>query len=177
MFESALSDCYFMRRLVLTDEGEDDEDYEAAIEEVAPIFIKIPVSMLAPSLDQCMLLGILGGYYAVDVYILIDSIEENYEEIIIEPYGIRTNITLLITSRFEDEDVEVITGITTPYGEFALGFFDGNQMVSPIMDDYLAKELGLKVSKEALEKHNEFLESIECDDCEECVYVPNALYV
>ena len=171
MFENNLSDCYFMRRMTLS-----DDEYD---EEAEPIFIKIPVSLLAPSMDQCILLGVLSGYYAVDAYILIDSIEENYldqSQVTIIPFGVVTNITLLITSEFED-GVEAITGIITPYGEFALGFFDGNQMISPIMDDYLAEELGLKASMEVQAAHNDFLKSIECDDCEEKVYIPNALYV
>ena len=123
MYDSGLVRSYFMRRMTLSDDEYDDE--------AEPIFIKIPVELMTPSLDQCILLGILGEYYAVDAYILIDAIEEDATcpgKIAITPFGLVSNITLLLASSFED-GVEVITGLITPYGEFALGFFDGNQMV------------------------------------------------
>ena len=170
MYDSGLVHSYFMRRMTLS-----DDEYDA---EAEPIFIKIPVELMAPSLDQCILLGILGEYYAVDAYILIDAIEEDATcpgKIAITPFGLVSNITLLLTSSFED-GVEVITGLITPYGEFALGFFDGNQMISPIIDDNLIKSLRLKTSDEVQAAHNDFLESIKCSDCEEHVYIPNALY-
>lgn len=168
MYKVNSDGCYFMRRTTLS---EDEFD-----EEAEPVFIKIPAKMMSPPRDLCLLMGILGGYYAVDGYILIDSIEESEFEITIEPYGVMANITLLITSRFKDEDLEVITGIITPYGEFALAFFDDNIMVSPVIDKCIAKELGLTVSEEVLVAHNDFLKSIDCDDCEEKVYIPMALY-
>lgn len=168
MSEIFVNPCYFMRRTTLS-----FDEYD---EEAEPVFIKIPVELMAPSYDQCVLLGVLGGYYNVDPYIIIDSIEEKYGKVSIVPFGIRANITLLITSCYED-NVEFITGLVTPHGEFALGFFDGNQMILPIMDNSIAEELGLRLSKEVLEAHNDFLKSIDCGDCDERVYVPNALYV
>ena len=170
MYDSGLVHSYFMRRMTLSDDEYDDE--------AEPIFIKIPVELMAPSLDQCILLEVLSEYYAVDAYILIDNIEEDATcpgKIAITPFGLVSNITLLLTSSFEN-GVEVITGLITPYGEFALGFFDGNQMVSPIVDDNLIRSLRLKASDEIQAAHNDFLESIECSDCRERVYIPNVLY-
>ncbi len=160
---------YFMRRTTLSFD-EDDEDAE-------PIFIKIPVDILSPSLDQCALLGVLSGYYAADPYIIIDTLVEDmpeYGKISLVPFGVTSNVTLLITSC--EEGLEVISGLITPMGEFELGFFDGNQMVLPIMDNDITEELGLRISEEVLVAHNDFLRSIDCEDCEERVYVPIALY-
>ena len=162
---------YFMRRITLSFDEED--------EDAAPVFIKIPADLLAPSFDQCVLLGVLDGYYSTDTYILLDALEEDImdqEKVNVIPFGVATNITLLVTLCYED-GLEEIIGLITPLGEFELGFFDGNQKISPILDDYIAKELGLKLSTEVLELHNDFLRSIECDDYNEKVYIPNALYV
>ena len=163
------SPSYFMRRTTLS-----SEEYD---EDVALVYIKIPANILMPDLDQCIILGVLDGYYAVDTYILVDSCEEDmmeYGKFNLVPFGIAANITLLITRRYED-GVEEIMGLITPLGEFALGFFDGNQTVAPILDEYVAEELGLSLSEEILELHNDFLKSIECDD-DERVYIPKKLY-
>ncbi|MDO4889664.1 MAG: hypothetical protein Q4A25_03190 [Candidatus Saccharibacteria bacterium] len=161
--------CFFMRRTTLS---EDEFD-----EEAAPLFIKIPIDFMMPSVNQIALLTMLGEYYGADGYMLVDSLEENKftGDVRLVPFGISANITLLITSTFSD-GVEMIVGLITQCGEFALGFFDGNDMVIPVLDKEISRILELETSEKVQEAHNDFLRSIDCEDCKEQIYIPNVLY-
>lgn len=163
---------YYLRRVVLPPDEFDESDN--GIE----LYIRIPTA-LAPELfpDQEAILTILDQYYEADGYLMIDDITELADgRIYVEVFGITSNISLLVTAKCEYDGSEEIIGMITPYGEFALGFISGNEMVFPTLDDGIREALDLKPSKEVTVAHNQFLESIDCPDCNEYVYIPQALY-
>ena len=119
-------------------------------------------------------------FYDADCYLLIDDIlEYSGDQIGIVPFGITTSKAMLITAPIEDdEDRELLCGITSTIGEYSLiaidrdsGYFTGL-----VVNQTLADFLGLEYIEQDTDRHQRFLESIGCFDEKEFIYYPSALY-
>lgn len=150
------------------------------IEEMAPVFIKIPITILSPSPDMLALLMSLESFYDAECYLLIDEILEiSDDQIGILPVGVATSEAMLISTRISDgaNTVETLCGITSASGEYALLTLDETGAFSALkIDDSFKEYLGLQRVEEATDLHQEYLNSIGFYDEQESVYYPSALY-
>ena len=161
-------DSYFMRVFY----------WDWDVEGLAPVLIKIPLALLSPSREMMRLLIALENFYNVDCYLVIEEIEEDYSSNTIGfyPCGVVTSETLIVTTILDD-DTEAVCGMTSYNGEYEILSFDkGKDLVVLTADEHLADYLDLEYLEEVTDLHRQYLESIDCDDCDENVYFPNALY-
>lgn len=148
--------------------------------ETAPVFIKIPITILSPSPDMLALLMSIENFYGTECYLLIDEILEiSDDQIGIVPAGVATSEAMLVSTYVHNgaSVMEALCGITSASGEYALLTLDETGVFSVLMvDDGLKEYLGLEYIKEATDLHQEYLDSIGFPDEQELVYYPSALY-
>lgn len=145
---------------------------------IAPIYIKIPLAILSPSPSMLRLLTALEEFYDTDCYLLIDDIcEFPGDQIGIVPFGIATKNAMLITTPINSTE-EVLCGVTSVNGEFSLAAIDRTTGVFAALmaNQTLVDYLGLVYTEAETNLHQQFLESIGCDDEKEIIYCPTALY-
>ena len=150
-------------------------------EGVAPVFIKIPLTVLSPSPNMLALLILLEDFYGAECYLTISDIEElPNNKIGLIPFGVTTSEVMLIATCLEDEHnvpEQFLCGVTTSSGEYELLAIDedGN-FAMMVLDQTLADYLGLEYIEEVTNLHKEYLEDLGCEEDIEYVYYPAALY-
>ena len=88
---------------------------------IAPVYIKIPLSVLSPSPNMLALLIALENFYGVECYLMISDIKElDDNKIGIVPFGVATSEVMLITTLLADSNCiseQFLCGITCAGGE------------------------------------------------------------
>lgn len=161
-----MKNSYFMR-IFYWDEDED---------EMAPVFIKIPMAVLSPSPNMLRLLMALEAFYGVGCYLMITDIQEfPNDKIGITPFGVATSEAMLVTTCLEGR--QFLCGITSSSGEYELlAMNDDGHFGVLTADQELADYLGLEYIEEVTDLHQEYLEDIGCANDRELIYFPSALY-
>ena len=163
-------DSYFMRVFYW------DWDEEG----IAPVYIKIPLTLLSPSPSMLSLLTALEDFYDADCYLAIDDIcESSGDQIGLIPFGITTSKAMIVTTPLGDGQAEeLLCGITSVVGEYTLIAIDRESgcFAGLVVNQTLADYLGLEYIEQATDLHQRFLESIGCFGEKEFVYYPSALY-
>lgn len=167
-----IKNSYFMRVFY----WDDEEDGEA------PVYIKVPLSILSPSRNMMALLIALEYFYDVECYLTINDIFEiSDEKIGLVPFGIATRETMLVTASLDDgyDERQYLCSITSSTGEYDLLAIDRKgAFVSMMANQQLADYLGLVYIEEATIMHQSYLENIGYGYGaeKEYVYFPTALY-
>ena len=149
-------------------------------EEIAPVFIKIPLTVLSPSPNMLALLIALENFYNAECYLMISDIQElSDNKIGIVPFGVISEEVMLITTCLGDEyaSEQFLCGVTTSSGEYELLALDENgNFATMVLDQNLVDYLDLKFVEEATDLHQQCLEDLGCEEDVEYVYYPAALY-
>ena len=158
---------YFVRMIF----WDDDEDCEA------PIFIKMPESVLAPSREIRLLIEALEEFFDLECFVVLSEVEETSEGPQIIPIGPEVNAVLLVTTWMDD--VEVISGIITPGGEHELLCLDSDGSTIWLeMSEDLVAALGLEYVDHISDVHRAWLiaQGYYDEDVADNVYFPNFIY-
>lgn len=150
----------------------EDEDGDP----IAPIWFKIPAWALTPSYELAMVLMAIGACFDADCYAILAGLEEEDGDVYMQPYGVKADKVLIVTTMV-DEECEVITSVITPNGELDILAMADNYVLALEVDDELAEMLGLCYVDEATKMQKNILKAEGCEDIETAVYLPLALYV
>ena len=160
---------YFVRMLFRDNDG----DY------MAPIFIKVPESVLEPSRDIKILIEAIEKLFGIECFMVFSEIEETSRGPQIVPSGPDADVdAVLLVTTWIGED-EVISGVITPEeGEYELLCFkpDGSR-IAPEVDADVVEVLGLEYMSNMTDVYRAWWVSQGYKKgAEDNVYYPNFIY-
>lgn len=149
-----------------------DEDKDC----LAPIYVKVPESVLEPDRDMKILLEALEELYDIECLVAFYQIrEDNGEPKIVLDEGMASNILLVVTTWIGED--EAITGVITPQGEYELLCFDADgPLILATLGEEVVESLGLEYVSNATDMRRDWLNSIDSYYKEDNVYLPHFLY-